>query len=130
MGSEMEPLLRAWSYFRRRKFQLCADLCTQMLEKSPYDQVPASPWQSVDPLAEAVGSGASLCPLGEAREETEVAYVVRKGTWSESFGVLDGGSLPFAFPGDPKFCGLIAPAINFNTPFPELVTFKGALLSF
>lgn len=40
MGSEMEPLLLAWSYFRRRKFQLCADLCTQMLEKSPYDQVP------------------------------------------------------------------------------------------
>ncbi|XP_058433745.1 tetratricopeptide repeat protein 8 isoform X1 [Marmota monax] len=38
MGSEMEPLLLAWSYFRRRKFQLCADLCTQMLEKSPYDQ--------------------------------------------------------------------------------------------
>ncbi|XP_062037186.1 tetratricopeptide repeat protein 8 isoform X3 [Lepus europaeus] len=38
MGSEMEPLLLAWSYFRRRKFQLCADLCTQVLEKSPYDQ--------------------------------------------------------------------------------------------
>ncbi|KAM9646008.1 tetratricopeptide repeat protein 8 [Trichechus inunguis] len=38
MGREMEPLLLAWSYFRRRKFQLCADLCTQMLEKSPYDQ--------------------------------------------------------------------------------------------
>ncbi|XP_023384634.1 tetratricopeptide repeat protein 8 [Pteropus vampyrus] len=38
MGWEMEPLLLAWSYFRRRKFQLCADLCTQMLEKSPYDQ--------------------------------------------------------------------------------------------
>ncbi|PNI84611.1 TTC8 isoform 9 [Pan troglodytes] len=38
MSSEMEPLLLAWSYFRRRKFQLCADLCTQMLEKSPYDQ--------------------------------------------------------------------------------------------
>ncbi|XP_055448913.1 tetratricopeptide repeat protein 8 isoform X1 [Psammomys obesus] len=38
MGSEMDPLLLAWSYFRRRKFQLCADLCTQMLEKSPYDQ--------------------------------------------------------------------------------------------
>uniref|UniRef100_A0A2K6FKP9 Tetratricopeptide repeat domain 8 n=2 Tax=Propithecus coquereli TaxID=379532 RepID=A0A2K6FKP9_PROCO len=42
MGSEMEPLLLAWSYFRRRKFQLCADLCTQMLEKSPYDQEPDS----------------------------------------------------------------------------------------
>ncbi|XP_029424477.1 tetratricopeptide repeat protein 8 isoform X2 [Nannospalax galili] len=38
MGLEMEPLLLAWSYFRRRKFQLCADLCTQVLEKSPYDQ--------------------------------------------------------------------------------------------
>ncbi|XP_040831116.1 tetratricopeptide repeat protein 8 isoform X3 [Ochotona curzoniae] len=38
MGPEMEPLLLAWSYFRRRKFQLCADLCTQVLEKSPYDQ--------------------------------------------------------------------------------------------
>lgn len=45
MGWEMEPLLLAWSYFRRRKFQLCVDLCTQMLEKSPYDQVPAGPHQ-------------------------------------------------------------------------------------
>lgn len=45
MGPEMEPLFLAWSYFRRRKFQLCADLCTQMLEKSPYDQVPARPRQ-------------------------------------------------------------------------------------
>lgn len=69
MGSEMEPLLRAWSYFRRRKFQLCADLCTQMLEKSPYDQVSAGPRQSVDSLAMAMGSGGSLCPLGEAWEE-------------------------------------------------------------
>ncbi|XP_068948499.1 tetratricopeptide repeat protein 8 isoform X2 [Petaurus breviceps papuanus] len=39
MGSvEMEPLLLAWSYFRRRKFQQCSDLCTQVLEKAPYDQ--------------------------------------------------------------------------------------------
>lgn len=40
MGLEMEPLLQAWSYFRRRKFQLCADLCSQLLEKSPGHQVP------------------------------------------------------------------------------------------
>ncbi|XP_061049015.1 tetratricopeptide repeat protein 8-like isoform X1 [Eubalaena glacialis] len=39
MGLEMELLLLAWSYFRHRKFQLCADLCMQMLEKSPYDQI-------------------------------------------------------------------------------------------
>ncbi|EMP39405.1 Tetratricopeptide repeat protein 8 [Chelonia mydas] len=38
MGLEMEPLLQAWSYFRRRKFQLCADLCSQLLEKSPGHQ--------------------------------------------------------------------------------------------
>uniref|UniRef100_A0A8B9WQP1 Tetratricopeptide repeat domain 8 n=1 Tax=Bos mutus grunniens TaxID=30521 RepID=A0A8B9WQP1_BOSMU len=37
-AADMEPLLLAWSYFRRRRFQLCADLCTQMLEKSPCDQ--------------------------------------------------------------------------------------------
>uniref|UniRef100_A0A2K6FKN5 Tetratricopeptide repeat domain 8 n=1 Tax=Propithecus coquereli TaxID=379532 RepID=A0A2K6FKN5_PROCO len=64
MGSEMEPLLLAWSYFRRRKFQLCADLCTQMLEKSPYDQpgtslkLPGSnqtggPSQAVRPITQA-----------------------------------------------------------------------------
>ncbi|XP_007526886.1 tetratricopeptide repeat protein 8 isoform X3 [Erinaceus europaeus] len=38
MAADMEPLLLAWSYFRRRKFQLCVDLCTQMLEKAPFDQ--------------------------------------------------------------------------------------------
>ncbi|XP_065449570.1 tetratricopeptide repeat protein 8 isoform X1 [Chrysemys picta bellii] len=42
MGLEMEPLLQAWSYFRRRKFQLCADLCSQLLEKSPGHQEPDS----------------------------------------------------------------------------------------
>lgn len=59
MGSEMEPLLLAWSYFRRRKFQLCADLCTQMLEKSPYDQVPARPRQPCGFQREAEGTGGS-----------------------------------------------------------------------
>lgn len=59
MGSEMEPLLLAWSYFRRRKFQLCADLCTQMLEKSPYDQVPAGPRQPCGSRREAEGPGGS-----------------------------------------------------------------------
>lgn len=62
MGSEMEPLLLAWSYFRRRKFQLCAELCTQMLEKSPYDQVPPGPRQPMDLGIEAQGFGGSLAP--------------------------------------------------------------------
>ena len=39
MGLEMDPLVHALSYFRRRKFQLCSDLCSQLLEKEPGDQV-------------------------------------------------------------------------------------------
>uniref|UniRef100_A0A7N5JN17 Tetratricopeptide repeat protein 8 n=1 Tax=Ailuropoda melanoleuca TaxID=9646 RepID=A0A7N5JN17_AILME len=64
MGSEMEPLLLAWSYFRRRKFQLCADLCTQMLEKSPYDQEP----EPELPLSQAAW-------ILKARALTEMVYV-------------------------------------------------------
>lgn len=69
MGSEMEPLLLAWSYFRRRKFQLCADLCTQMLEKSPYDQVPAGPVSLVDSGDMTEGSGGCPGPREGSREE-------------------------------------------------------------
>ncbi|XP_018426567.1 PREDICTED: tetratricopeptide repeat protein 8 isoform X5 [Nanorana parkeri] len=38
MGLEMEPLLQAWSYFRRRKLEQCSQLCGRILEKEPYDQ--------------------------------------------------------------------------------------------
>lgn len=40
-GSEMglEPLFQAWSYFRRRKFRECADVCSQLLERPPGEQV-------------------------------------------------------------------------------------------
>ncbi|MEE6494296.1 hypothetical protein FKM82_017084 [Ascaphus truei] len=38
MGLETEPLLQAWSYFRRRKFELCSQSCAQILEKEPRDQ--------------------------------------------------------------------------------------------
>lgn len=34
----MDPLFLACSYFRRRKYQQCADICSQLLEKNPYDQ--------------------------------------------------------------------------------------------
>ncbi|KAE8586177.1 hypothetical protein XENTR_v10021579 [Xenopus tropicalis] len=39
MGLETEPLLQAWSYFRRRKFELCSQTCSRILEQEPYDQV-------------------------------------------------------------------------------------------
>ncbi|XP_060571355.1 tetratricopeptide repeat protein 8-like [Ruditapes philippinarum] len=34
----MDPLFLAYSYFRRRKYQQSVDICTQLLEKNPYDQ--------------------------------------------------------------------------------------------
>uniref|UniRef100_A0A8C5R7T4 Tetratricopeptide repeat domain 8 n=1 Tax=Leptobrachium leishanense TaxID=445787 RepID=A0A8C5R7T4_9ANUR len=37
-GLEMEPLLQAWSYFRRRKFEHCSQACSRILEKEPCDQ--------------------------------------------------------------------------------------------
>uniref|UniRef100_A0A673BGS9 Tetratricopeptide repeat domain 8 n=1 Tax=Sphaeramia orbicularis TaxID=375764 RepID=A0A673BGS9_9TELE len=38
MEVTMDPLFLAWSYFRRRKFQQCADICTKLLQDGPYDQ--------------------------------------------------------------------------------------------
>lgn len=34
----MDPLFMAMSYFRRRKYEKCAELCSGVLEKNPYDQ--------------------------------------------------------------------------------------------
>ncbi|XP_016420224.1 tetratricopeptide repeat protein 8 [Sinocyclocheilus rhinocerous] len=34
----MEPLFLAWSSCRRRRFQRCADICSQLLSESPLDQ--------------------------------------------------------------------------------------------
>jgi len=34
----MDPVFLAYSCFRRRKFDDCVRLCTQVLEKNPYDQ--------------------------------------------------------------------------------------------
>ncbi|XP_059675330.1 tetratricopeptide repeat protein 8 isoform X4 [Gavia stellata] len=38
----LEPLFQAWSYFRRRKFRQCSDLCSQLLERPPGEQEPDS----------------------------------------------------------------------------------------
>ena len=35
----MDPLFLAYSYFRRKKYEQCTEICTQLLEKNPYDQV-------------------------------------------------------------------------------------------
>uniref|UniRef100_A0A3P9NXR1 Tetratricopeptide repeat domain 8 n=1 Tax=Poecilia reticulata TaxID=8081 RepID=A0A3P9NXR1_POERE len=38
MEVTMDPLFLALSYFRRRKFQQCSDICSKILQDSPYDQ--------------------------------------------------------------------------------------------
>uniref|UniRef100_A0A674NJJ7 Tetratricopeptide repeat domain 8 n=1 Tax=Takifugu rubripes TaxID=31033 RepID=A0A674NJJ7_TAKRU len=38
MEVTIDPLFLAWSYFRRRKLQQCADICTKILQDNPYDQ--------------------------------------------------------------------------------------------
>ena len=38
-GMQMDRLFLAMSFFRRRKFEECAEVCTQLLQKNPYDQV-------------------------------------------------------------------------------------------
>ena len=35
----MDPMFLACSFFRRKKFQECVNLCNQLLEKNSYDQV-------------------------------------------------------------------------------------------
>ncbi len=34
----MDPLFMACSFFRRRKFDECINICTKLLEKNQYDQ--------------------------------------------------------------------------------------------
>uniref|UniRef100_A0A671KUB7 Tetratricopeptide repeat protein 8-like n=1 Tax=Sinocyclocheilus anshuiensis TaxID=1608454 RepID=A0A671KUB7_9TELE len=38
LSVQMEPLFLAWSSCRRRRFQRCADICSQLLSESPLDQ--------------------------------------------------------------------------------------------
>ena len=38
----MDPMFLACSFFRRKKFQECVNLCNQLLEKNSYDQVRSS----------------------------------------------------------------------------------------
>jgi len=35
----MDPMFLAMSLYRRRKFEQCVEICTDILAKNPYDQV-------------------------------------------------------------------------------------------
>lgn len=90
----LDPLFVACSLFRRRKFQECANACTEMLEKNPYDQ---AAWSLktralteqvyVDDIeADEVGIADSIL------DDNQIAQVVRPGTSLRTPGTAHGGT--------------------------------------
>lgn len=123
MGSEMEPLLLAWSYFRRRKFQLCSDLCTQMLEKSPYDQVPAGPHQPPwIPATRQSALGDAQAPGWRLRGGRPRARLTLRSALAPGAGPLEpwpAGACPLRtrVRRSPRFLCRDRPSSNFGSPF-------------
>lgn len=107
---------------------ICARRCWRNPLMTRYLLTPGSrrilllwPWALGDPCV----------PWGSPgrRALSEVTCVVRRGTRSKTLW-RPGWRVPGLYIyGDPEFCALTAPAVNYSTPFPELVTFKGTLLS-
>ncbi|CAI5764374.1 repeat 8 [Podarcis lilfordi] len=93
MGLDMDPLLHALSYFRRRKFQLCSDLCSQLLEKEPGDQ--AAWCLKIRALTEMVYvDEIDVDQEGIAEmmlDENAIAQVARPGTSLKIPGTGQGG---------------------------------------
>lgn len=36
---KLDPFFEALSLYQRRNYERCAEICTELLEKDPYDQV-------------------------------------------------------------------------------------------
>uniref|UniRef100_A0A8C6NFW4 Uncharacterized protein n=1 Tax=Melopsittacus undulatus TaxID=13146 RepID=A0A8C6NFW4_MELUD len=93
MGLEPEPLFQAWSYFRRRKFRQCSDLCTQLLEGPPGEQ---AAWSlKTRALTEMVYVDEIDMDQEEIAEmvldENAIAQVARPGTSLKLPGTSQGG---------------------------------------
>ncbi|KAK3537770.1 hypothetical protein QTP70_017844 [Hemibagrus guttatus] len=89
----MDPLFLAWSYFRRRKYQKCSDLCTKVLEENPYDQ---AAWSlKTRALTEMVYiDEVDVDQEGIAEimlDESAIAQVARPGTSLRLPGTIQGG---------------------------------------
>uniref|UniRef100_A0A8D0H055 Tetratricopeptide repeat domain 8 n=1 Tax=Sphenodon punctatus TaxID=8508 RepID=A0A8D0H055_SPHPU len=122
MGLEMDPLLHAWSYFRRRKFQLCSDLCSQLLEKSPGEQ--AAWCLKTRALTEMVYvDEIDVDQEGIAEmmlDENAIAQVARPGTSLKLPGTSQGGGpspavRPVAQTGRP-ITGFVRPSTQGGRP--------------
>ncbi|XP_010582110.1 PREDICTED: tetratricopeptide repeat protein 8 isoform X2 [Haliaeetus leucocephalus] len=93
MGLELEPLFQAWSYFRRRKFRQCSDLCSQLLERPPGEQ---AAWSlKTRALTEMVYvDEIDMDEEGIAEmvlDENAIAQVARPGTSLKLPGTSQGG---------------------------------------
>ncbi|XP_071376980.1 tetratricopeptide repeat protein 8 isoform X5 [Centroberyx affinis] len=93
MEVTMDPLFLAWSYFRRRKFQQCSDICSKILEDSPYDQ---AAWSlKTRALTEMVYiDEVEVDQEGIAEmmlDESSIAQVARPGTSLRLPGTSHGG---------------------------------------
>ncbi|KAJ3613036.1 hypothetical protein NHX12_019292 [Muraenolepis orangiensis] len=93
MEVTMDPLFLAWSYFRRRKLQQCSDICSKILEDSPYDQ---AAWSlKTQALTEMVYiDEIEVDQEGIAEmmlDESSIAQVARPGTSLRLPGTSHGG---------------------------------------
>uniref|UniRef100_A0A671U7U5 Tetratricopeptide repeat domain 8 n=1 Tax=Sparus aurata TaxID=8175 RepID=A0A671U7U5_SPAAU len=93
MEVTMDPLFLAWSYFRRRKFQQCSDICSKILQDSPYDQ---AAWSlKTRALTEMVYiDEIEVDQEGIAEmmlDESSIAQVARPGTSLRLPGTSQGG---------------------------------------
>uniref|UniRef100_A0A8C9FZ78 Tetratricopeptide repeat domain 8 n=1 Tax=Pavo cristatus TaxID=9049 RepID=A0A8C9FZ78_PAVCR len=93
MGLETEPLFQAWSYFRRRKFRQCSELCSQLLEGAPGEQ---AAWSlKTRALTEMVYvDEIEMDQEGIAEmmlDENAIAQVARPGTSLKLPGTSQGG---------------------------------------
>ncbi|KAM6131356.1 tetratricopeptide repeat protein 8 isoform 1-T1 [Pterocles gutturalis] len=104
MGLELEPLFQAWSYFRRRKFRQCSDLCSQLLQTPPAEQVAPDSEYSVFQAAWSLKTRAltemvyvdeiDMDQEGIAEmmlDENAIAQVARPGTSLKLPGTSQGG---------------------------------------
>ncbi|KAF1677016.1 Tetratricopeptide repeat protein 8, partial [Pygoscelis papua] len=92
-GMGLEPLFQAWSYFRRRKFRQCSDLCSQLLERPPGEQ---AAWSlKTRALTEMVYvDEIDMDQEGIAEmmlDENAIAQVARPGTSLKLPGTSQGG---------------------------------------
>lgn len=93
MGLDMDPMFLAWSYFRRRKFQFCADICTQLLDENAYDQAAWSlKTRALTEMVYVDEVDVEQEGIAEVMlDDSSIAQIARPGTSLKLPGVNQGG---------------------------------------